>query len=87
MGNYSSLIDGEPERWQLSGTEARLAVRAEEAQSAIDYFKGWLPQIGRKYEERIRQEKQQSEEHQRRILQEKIIEEEKRLKINQTLRF
>jgi serine/threonine protein kinase len=87
MGNYSSLIGGEPERWQLSGAEARLAVRAEEAQSAIDYFKGWLPQIGRKYEERIRQEKQQSEEHQRRILQEKIIEEEKRLKINQTLRF
>ena len=76
MGGYHAAMGAEPERWVLSGNTASVSIRAESAQSAIEYFKQWLPHIHSAYQRRLRSIAEQSEDRKRKELKERLAREE-----------
>ena len=81
MGTYTSLMYAGPERFSFAGYIARISARESDVQQIINYFKAWLPNANRVYEETVRREKQEAEEQQRKQLQKEIEEEERRQRI------
>src|SRR5260370_673877 len=77
MGTYTALMYAGPERFSFAGDTARIPARESDVQQIIDYFKVWLPNANRGYEETVRREKQEAEERQRKQLQKEIEEEER----------
>jgi serine/threonine protein kinase len=43
MGNFTSLMGAEPQRFQFQGREASVQADEYNAQQVIDYFKQWIP--------------------------------------------
>jgi serine/threonine protein kinase len=86
MGSHTSVLGKGPEMFSVNGTEARISANEHDAQSIINYFKAWLPQVTRvlkqNLEARIREEDNRRKEQLRRDRE----AEEKRLRINQSLR-
>lgn len=81
MGNYSSVSGKGPEMFSIHGDRATIQSREQEVQPIINYFKGWLPLISRKYEESLRDDQRRREERQTRELQARIQAEEARARI------
>lgn len=81
MGTYTSLMGKGPEQFSFSGDKASIPAQESEVQRIIDFFKAWLPNANRVYEQTIRSEKQEAEERQRRQLQQEVEEQERRQRI------
>ena len=58
-----------------------IGAKEEQVQKIIDYFTGWLPQVNRVYEERVRREEKEAEEKERKDLERQIAEQEARQRI------
>ncbi len=87
MGGHESLWGKGPERFEISGKQARINAEEREVQAIIDYFKRWLPIANRVYEQRIRQEKRDAEEQSRTKLQREIEEQERRQRVLKNVKF
>jgi len=81
MGSHRSLLGKGPERFSFSGNKARINAREDEVQEIINYFKTWLPNANRVYEQMILRKKQEAEERERQELQRQIEEEEARKRV------
>lgn len=87
MGNYSSLMDKEPASFSISGDKATIHARESEVQDIINYFKNWIPNANRKYEERIRAEIRETAESERKRIQQEIEERERRQRILKSVKI
>jgi YbbR domain-containing protein len=87
MGTFTYIPGKHPGQFTFIGNEARIAAQESEVQKVIDYFKGWLPQANRIYEETVRREKLEAEERQRKQLQKEIEEQERRQRILTNIRI
>lgn len=81
MGSHSSLMGKGPEYFKIQGEKAIIDATESEVQKIIDYFNGWLPQVNRVYEQRIRREKVQAEEKQRKELEQQVKAQEARQRV------
>jgi serine/threonine protein kinase len=80
-GTYTSVMGKGPERFSFSGDRASIPARESEVQQIVDYFKAWLPNANRVYEDMVRREKEQAEAQQREQWQKEIEEEERSQRI------
>jgi hypothetical protein len=76
-----------PERFKISGNKATIDADERQVQNIIDSFKGWLPVATRKYEETVRREKSEEEEKERERLKRQIEEQERILRIRQSIKI
>jgi hypothetical protein len=86
MGSHSSLLGKGPERFNFSGDKAHIDAE-HQVQQIIDYFKEWLPAANRTYEQRIRREKQESENETRQQLQHQLEEQERRNRVLKSVKI
>jgi serine/threonine protein kinase len=86
MGNFTSVMGAGPDRFSFSGTTARVPAQEGSAQIIINHFKAWLPQATRVLRERLEGKMRQQEEQRRENLRIKQEAEERRLRVNRTLR-
>ena len=87
MGWYTSLMGKGPGQFSFSDDKASIPAQESEVQQIIDYFKAWLPNANRVYEETVRREKQEAEERQRKQLQKEIEEQERCQRILASVRI
>jgi len=86
MGSYRSPMGVEPGRFVFTGNTVKVAVRDGEAQLAVDYFKGWLPNASNVYKsQREAAERQRQRDIHERLRQEQEAE-ERNLRVNRALR-
>ncbi len=81
MGSHSSLMGKGPERFSVSEDKVTIDAQEREVQEVINYFKSWLPQVNRVYEERIRRYKQDADEKQRQELHRLLEEQQARQRV------
>jgi hypothetical protein len=86
MGNYTSVMGAEPQRFQFSGATTSISVQEHEAQMVIDHFKVWLPQATRVLKQQLENRARQDEARQREQLRKEREAEERRLRVNRNLR-
>jgi serine/threonine protein kinase len=86
MGNYTSIMGAEPQRFQFSGATTSISVPEHSAQMVIDHFKAWLPQATRVLKQRLYEKARQEEARQREQLRQEREAEERRLRVNRNLR-
>ncbi len=87
MGNFGSLVGAGPERFSFSGTKARVAVPEHGAQHVIDFFKQWLPRATQVLMSTLAREAHDHKQAQILQLNREREAEEKRLRINQSLKI
>jgi serine/threonine protein kinase len=87
MGSHTSLRGKGPEAFHIGGDKAVIVAHENEVQQIIDYFNGWLPQVNRVYEQRIRREKEEAEEKQRKELERQIAEQEARQRVLKNIKL
>jgi eukaryotic-like serine/threonine-protein kinase len=87
MGSYSSIMGLEPHSFQFRGAEASASVPEHSAQAAIDHFKQWLPRTTLILKERLTAKARQKERHQIEQLRREREAEERRLRVNGSLRI
>ena len=87
MGSFSYSMNAPPQAFQFNGQEARVRSQEHEAQSIIDHFKNWLPQVSRNLKHHLEeQERQRQAELQNRLKRERAAEEQ-RMRVNRALRI
>lgn len=87
MGNYSSIMGAEPQRFHFNGKVTRVASNESAAQSIVDHFKNWLPAATTIYRQALEAEVRDREVQRRRALQQQKEAEERNLRVNRTLRI
>ena len=87
MGNFSAVLGKGPEVFSFSGDTARVHAMEHEAQSVIDHFKNWLPVATRVYKHRLEGEMKRAEAQRIEQLRRERANEERNLKLNQSLRI
>jgi hypothetical protein len=87
MGGHTAVVGKGPESFSIGGNKAMIDAEEASVQRIIDYFKQWLPQTNRVYEERIRQDLRRQEEQQRRELKRQIEEQEARARVLKNIRL
>jgi serine/threonine protein kinase len=87
MGSYSSLMGLEPSRFQFNQNIVRVSVDSTSAQSAIDYFKQWLPIASRTLKQTLEQETALRETQLRERLKREKQAEEERLRVMRNLKI
>lgn len=87
MGSHTAVMGKGPESFRVGEDKAIIGATEGEIQGIIDYFQGWLPQVNRVYEQRIRREKEQAEEKQRKELERQIVEQETRQRVLKNIRL
>ena len=86
MGNYSSVLGVDPQRFSFSGAKASVRCQEHAAQPVIDHFKQWLPRATEVYRARLERE---ADNKRRERLEKLRIEkeaEERRLRVNRSLK-
>jgi serine/threonine protein kinase len=86
MGNCTSVMGAEPQRFQFSGATTSISVQEHEAQMVIDHFKVWLPQATRVLKQQLENRAREDEPRQREQLRKEREAEERRLRVNRYLR-
>lgn len=87
MGNYTSVLGVEPYRFQFSGRDVTVQVPEHSAQQAIDHFKQWLPQATLELRHRLQARAEQVAARRRQELRLMREEEERKIRVNSSLRF
>lgn len=87
MGGYSSLMGKGPDNFQFVGKSARISASSNQAQEVVDYFKQWLPQANRIYENKVKQDLEAVERRQRDELQRRIKQEQEKANVKRNLQF
>ncbi len=87
MRSHTSVWGKGPERFSISGAQASISAQETEIQRIIDYFKEWLPQVNRIYEERVHSEKEETERQLRMNLQRQVEEEHRRQRVLNTIKI
>jgi serine/threonine protein kinase len=86
MGSFASVVGKPPGVFQFSGNIARVSAMEHEAQGIIDFFKQWLPIATTTLRHQLQEEARQREAAQREQLRAQREAEERRLRVNKTLR-
>jgi serine/threonine protein kinase len=87
MGSHTSLLGKGPEAFKIHEDKAVIDAAESQVQKIIDYFNDWLPAANRVYEQRIRREKEQTEEKQRKELERQIAEQEARQRVLKNIKL
>jgi serine/threonine protein kinase len=87
MGSHTSVWGKGPEAFGIGGDKAVIGANEDEVQRIIDYFNDWLPAANRVYEQRIRREKEETEEKRRKELERQIAEQEKRQRVLKNIKL
>jgi serine/threonine protein kinase len=87
MGNFTSVFGKGPEKFQFQGDQAKIFAEENDAQRIIDYFKQWLPIVHQVYERKLIEIAKKEEMDKKREIESKIAEEERKKKINASLKF
>jgi hypothetical protein len=87
MGNYSSIMGAEPQRFHFNGNITRVSASESAAQAIVDHFKNWLPTATTVYRQRLEAELRQREIERKRALQQQKEAEERNLRVNKSLRI
>jgi serine/threonine protein kinase len=85
MGNYTSVMNIGPERFQFSGKQARVHVSEGDAQRVVNFFKEWLPQATRRLKYNLENEMQEQRRQREEKLKRERANEEQRLRVNKSL--
>jgi hypothetical protein len=86
MGNHTEVWGKPPGVFAFSGNQAKVAAMEHDAQPIINYFKQWLPNATAALRQQLQQEAQARETQQRDRLRQERVAEEKRLRVNRSLR-
>jgi len=86
MGNYTSAMGSEPQRFRFMGTKAVVPVQRGAEQMVIDYFKAWLPLATRVLHQNLQYAAREEEARQRDLLRRDREIEEQRMRVNNALR-
>lgn len=86
-GNYTAILGKGPETFRFHGNQAFVAVRAEQVQPVVDYFKTWLPVATQKLRIRLEQEARRKEAEERERLRREREAEEERLRVRRQIRI
>jgi hypothetical protein len=86
MGSYSSIMGAEPHRFSSNGANVTAPAQEHSAQMVINHFKAWLPQATRVLRERLEGAVRQREAQRREQLKAQREAEERRLRVNRSLR-
>lgn len=87
MGNYGSLMGKGPENFQFRGNKGFISTRANDVQQIIDFFKQWLPRANQVYENRLRQDLENTERRKNEEIQREIQKEKERADVLQNLKY
>lgn len=87
VGALTSVMGKRLEHFDILGDRAVIRVEEQDVQQIVDAFKNWLLIANSKYEQLIRSEQQEEEEHQRRELQMKVEELERQKRVRANLRI
>ncbi|MGN6544274.1 MAG: serine/threonine-protein kinase [Aureliella sp.] len=85
MGGHTSVWGKGPERFQFKGKTATINASENDAQSVINYFKGWLPQASAVFKHRLEMEAQRKELDLREKLKRERAAEEQKIRLNRSL--
>lgn len=86
MGNYTSVMGVDPQRFSFTGATATVSVPGHSAQQVIDYFKAWLPKATDMLRYRLEQRAERERREREELLRRQREAEEQRKVINQSLR-
>lgn len=86
MPSYRSLMGAEPGRFVFTADRAQIAAREHQAQTVVDYFKGWLPNASAVLKARLETAERERQRLLREQLQRELDAEEQNLRVNRTLR-
>ena len=87
MGSFTSAMGAAPRNFSFDGNVASVAVEAQAAQSAIDYFKQWLPTATNTLKYRLENAARRKEQQRREqlLLERRTLE--LHAQVNSTLRI
>lgn len=87
FNHYKAPSGKEPARFSFNADVARIPAGEQQVQEIVDYFKHWLPEVQRRYHQKIDCEKRAAESRRREELAAKIAEEERRLRLLRNIRI
>ncbi|WP_207003580.1 serine/threonine-protein kinase [Trinickia mobilis] len=85
MGNYSSLMNKGPERFQFSGKVASIDAQEHEIEAIVQHFKNWLPTATRVYEDQLKRDAEAKAAAERAELLQRRKAEEDNMRVQSTL--
>lgn len=87
MGNCTSIMGIGPERFRFSGEKVSVICPEHSAQDAINYFKQWLPQATQVLKYQLEQEEKRKHDARVEQLRQEKEAEERRLRVNSSLKI
>lgn len=87
MGNYMAVMGIGPEKFRFSGDKVTVSCQEHSAQNAIDYFKQWLPRATQTLKFQLEQEEMRKRSERLEQLRREKEVEERRLRVNSSLKI
>lgn len=87
MGNYTSVMDMGSERFIFSDNKVSVSCREHNTQNAVDYCKQWLPRATRVLKNNLEQEEKRKHNECLEKLRHEKEAEERRLRVNNSLKI
>ena len=87
MGNFTSLMGAEPQRFKFQGREASVGADEHNAQQVIDYFKQWIPKASARLKMDIEEEQARERHEEQQKLKKERDALEARQRVTARLRF